>query len=322
MALKLRGGLFSNPFGGLPRNYDAKLKEFLRLEKGKLTIGSNEYNEWKEFFEDFELWFAENGDSIEDDDPAHVGTIEPALRKYKLLTDDRSQKKIIRDYVETICGGNAMHGKPHADQAMIECYYPEEFNKNLPIKGGWVLVTSTNLNPAWGIQRFGVYFVKPVFKTEQITPYPGNKTYSIRSMKAKIITEAGETFLFPYEYTRVDDIQIILADIPNAYDMVQLGGGVKTDEHKIHYLKTRGAEPKEIYMMLLNSVNAMDFCYFRMTAEATRFYEFYWDCMGKGIRHEMAINLWHHKEAGTELFNLKEVTNDKNTTKKRSHKKC
>ncbi len=157
--------------------------------------------------------------------------------------------------------------------AEMASYLPEDYNKKLPTKGGWIMIkkdipVEDKAKPV----LYGVYFAKGVWRDSGMALNIA-KEYKLKFPNAGkqyiVKTNNGNTdvFIHPHEYIVVDGIKAILAEIGVGYDLVKLGGTPNIDEDRVHYLQSRGIKKEDIYMRMLEAVNVTNFCYFHPREE-------------------------------------------------------
>lgn len=245
--------------------------------------------------------FLESHQSL-DDEWKYWTEVQEFFNKYKLLTDRRSKADKIREIIEMRC----QFGGSENWEAEMSAYYPEEYHKEIPKKGCWIMIIRVPyVEEQYRPHQYGVYYAIPEWTKSRL------ESYEIRRLKAKINTEAGEVMVLPHEYIIVRDIKDVVEGVGKEYDIVKLGGSAAYDAEKVYYLLTRGVPMEEAYQLLLGDIGSINFQYFKLKPEAFEAYDFLIGAMQKGITYEMAQRLWYHKCTGTPLFTLKKKDNGK-----------
>jgi len=188
-------------------------------------------------------------------------------------------------------------------------YHPEEYNKKLPKKGGWIMVIMDIPTTAKPI-KYSAYFAvpAPLKKTIQLKyGFHRNQKADVPYYRVRIQTQEGEVHLWPHEYIYIKESAILTEEVGNSFDMIKMGGDTNYDTAKVHYLKTRGIPESLTYELLLSGVNSINHVYFKIRPEAVPFWEFYIDALQKGIRPEFALVLWERQQSGKPLFNVQTV---------------
>lgn len=314
-------GLFGTSIGRkiLDNQSADKMNEFLKLgkkDRKDFYKKNKDSEDWIFFMEDIQEWYEkalryEEQKGNEGTYTWELDLCSEFFGTWKAVANDKGEREALKDHLDALnsFGGFIRDSTSRVQDPHLHIYFPEDYDKDLPRTGGWIMPVFDGYNDHFQVERFGVYFAKPVYKKEEFEVNHHGKLQA-RSLKAKIYTNAGEIMLYPYEYIRIKDIQDVLVDVGRVYEMVQLGGGANFNEHKVHYLGTRGVDMTAVYMMLLNSINSMDFCYFKLMPDYVEYYTFYMDCLDRSIRPELIDRLWHCKQTGKPLFNIKEVKHE------------
>lgn len=264
-----------------------------------------EYAElYKELLEDMD-----QGDIEHDPD---YQLISDGIQHYMCYTDRRPAKEALNDYLEERCTMYAT-----AEDSERQRCFPAEYKKELPIKGGWIMVNQS-VPVSNAPIPYSVYFAKPdpVYQEVTLKVKGSNKLFRVPYYRVKIATEQGDLWLWPHEYIIITDTKALLEEVGNSFEMIKLGGDTNYDAAKVHYLGTRGLDSASVYQLLLGSLNTTGHAYFRIRPEAAPFWEFYISALSKGISPELSLQLWEHKQSGKPLFNIKIVNEHGNTIKK------
>jgi len=257
-------------------------------------------NDKEELIEDWEDTYRElSSRELEEDDERGLELLNKLVNHYtSIVRADYRKEDYVDDYIMT----HAAIGLGMINyEAEHSRFFPEKYNKDLPKKGGWVMIIEmpgTVVKPI----LHSVYYAIPVI-TKQVMHIYGDKKVEYNMYKAKIITEEGELCIWPHEYMKVP-IDAVLAEVGNSFDKIPLGGTPAYDLSKVHFLAMRGVSQVETYKILLKSVNSMNHVYFKIRDEAVEFWDFYIEALQKGIRPEMALRLWDCKVNDKPLFKI------------------
>jgi hypothetical protein len=141
----------------------------------------------------------------------------------------------------------------------FETYYPEEYDKELPEDGGWIMVKEVpHTNLAWDVPLLSMWFAVPDNPGGVGRMPNGRKPYKVR-----IQTPGGDLWLYPHEYTVVNDITQYLGMEPDI-EMLSLGGEAVLDEEQLFYLQARGISRTEATKLLLNDIKSQSFAWFNV----------------------------------------------------------
>lgn len=259
-----------------------------------------------------------------DDEHYDQALIDSVFEHYRKYTDDSTESEAIDNFIENRID-SIFTGTSKGEE---ERYYPERFNKRLPKMGGWIMVVdeipvSEEARPV----TYSVYFAKPdliinKLKLEE-TFRRKSKEVSIPYYRVLITTENGTKLnLWPHEYIYIQNIDNVTEEVGNSFEIVRLGGDTNYDNAKVHYLGTRGIDQSGVYRLLMNSINALDFMYFKiLPGKPTEFWTHYIRCLRLGATPDMAIREWNMLEAGMTHYPIKIIDKTKNNADKSTVRK-
>jgi hypothetical protein len=198
----------------------------------------------------------------------------------KLATFAGSKADLYEEQLEALIYNRDVHGGNMVGrQSEMAAHLPDKYNKKLPNKGGWLLVSAdVPVEEKYKPVKFGIYFAKGVWKESSMAASIC-KEYRIRIPNSgkrymvRISVDGKEVHLNNHEYVPVTDIKTILASLGKDYEMVKLGGEANIESNRVHYLESRGIPKEEIYKKLLSSVNTMTYCYFKPTPDAVKYFQ-------------------------------------------------
>lgn len=288
--------MFENFFEG-PFGRPKSLTPVDRKAVGKLMVCTDP-DKMEDDFEELYTTLVEMSEKPTfDDDAPDYEIITDAIRHYQEIMDNRTVDEFIRDWVYTQAG---MAPSPEAKESELMRYFPDEYSKQLPKNGGWIMIKRDV--PVPGEFRpvvYSVYFAKPaaIYKDIEISSTARRKQRKKRIpyYRVRITTPAGDVWVWPHEYMIIPDASMLLEEIGNSFDLERMGGDANYDIAKVHYLSTRGLSQTDTYSLLLNSLNSTNHIYFKIREGAVAFWEHYIHCLDRGISGIMALRLWNEQ---------------------------
>lgn len=249
-----------------------------------------------------------------DEEHADLGFIEKAFAHYKKYTDDSTEREVIDNYIDLRC--SSLYGGTGNHEEMR--YRPEQFNKKLGPNGGWIMViedipVSQENKPV----VYSVYFAKPDVVYHKLTAEETHrrkaKEINVPYYRVTITIETGtKVSLWPHEYMRITDVNSVLEEVGNSFEVVRLGGDANYDNAKVHYLGTRGVDQSGVYRLMMGAVRSPDFIFFRiLPGKPTEFWHHFITCLQLGASPEMAMREWQMLEAGMTHYPVKIINKTK-----------
>lgn len=306
------GGMFSGRHGLFTRTQYLQpaekmaMSSFISEIKDKKQV-TKEHHELKDAID---LQMEEYPDNVEDDE---VELVTKFQQHWFNLHDDTTKRFRAEKIIDNLlCMSHSREDMLAEEQK----YYPEKFGKNLPRKGGWVLMLKiVPVEEKYRNELFDVRYAVPI-PNKKVLHDEGGKPIVVPYYKAQIQVNGQEVTIWPHEYVPYD-IKEVLEGVGHQWEFVRLGGSTNYDEAKVHYLGTRGISRDKVYELLMGSIQSLDYCYYKLHPDAHEYFDFVISCLERGIRSEMIDRLWHSKVTGKPLFKVVEVkSNDKPKAKK------
>jgi hypothetical protein len=163
-----------------------------------------------------------------------------------------------------------------------EDMFPEEYDKNLPEDGGWILLL---MDVRVG-RQLPNGSAKPI-RVQRLTAWYAMPTMLSKAglHQAIINTPDGAVHVWPHEYKRFDVEQWLEFTAEDGLEIVFLNESAGFDEPSMFYLRSRGISKADAQRMLLPTLKDPNFCYFRFH---DRFREIFSD--GAGTPYIMGHN--------------------------------
>lgn len=158
---------------------------------------------------------------------------------------------------------------------LVEDFFPEEYDKQLPETGGWIMLlteirvgktvregTTKHIN----VPHMSMWYAMPTLTT----CFRELEKVKMHMSQAVIHTPDGDVHVWPHEYTRVDIAKYLdfgEADGIHIRFLNPQADGFNVD--KLFYLRSRGLGEAAAKRLLLPELATPDYCYFEFDSSIT-----------------------------------------------------
>jgi hypothetical protein len=158
--------------------------------------------------------------------------------------------------------------------------FPEEYGKEIPADGAWILLLSTvtvgrmvgETTQVISVPRLSMWFAKPHTSNARVLLHDlGIKRRKDRQYthlhQAVINTPDGAVHVWPHEFTKIDIGGFLEFCDDDGLFIHYLSDEAHIDKSALFYLRSRGISKADAQRMLLGTLRNSNYCYFTLAPE-------------------------------------------------------